>query len=122
MKRVYLALACGIIALGLVHMAATTRFYATLTQSALWFLSGGLAIALTGALNLLNRSYGVAAPGLRWTCVAANAAMTLFALTAGLVGRASAVAVVVIVGVLVGTTVLSALPYSVMARRGQGAA
>jgi len=121
-KRVYLALACGIIALGLVHMAATTRFFAALTQSALWFLSGGLVMVLTGALNLLNRSYGGVAPGLRWVSVAANVVMTTFALTAGLVGRASVVELLVIVGLLAGATVLSALPHSVIAPSPSGAA
>jgi hypothetical protein len=122
MKRVYLALSCGVIALGLVHMAATARFFAALTQSALWFLSGGLVMVLTGALNLLNRSYGAVAPGLRWVSVAANVVMTLFALTTGLVGRASAVELVVIVGLLVSATVMSALPHAVIAPSASGAA
>jgi len=48
----------GIVALGALHMVATAHLFMTLTQSALWFLSGGLVMVLTGALNFLNRAYG----------------------------------------------------------------
>jgi len=53
MRRTYFVLAVGTIALGLIHVAATFRFFPHLTSGAVWFASGGLAIILTGALNLL---------------------------------------------------------------------
>jgi len=69
----------GIIALGAIHIAATPRFFAHLTSGAVWFASGGLAIILTGALNLLRRAYGEMASGLRLVCVVTNVVMTGFA-------------------------------------------
>ena len=122
MRKIYFALACGVMALGLLHMAATTRLFSALTQSALWFLSGGLLMVLAGALNLLNRAYGGAAPGVRWVCVGTNAIVTLFALSAGLVGHASAGELVVIVGLMAGVAALSLLPHSVVGRPESGAA
>lgn len=122
MRRVYLTLSCGVTALGLVHIAATARHFPALTQAALWFLSGGLFMVLVGAQNLLNRSYGAVAPGLRWVSVAANAVITLFALTAGLVGPAGALELSVVVGLLAANGVLSALPHSVIAPSASGEA
>ncbi len=104
MRKMYGVLGWGIIALGMLHMASTPR---ALTASAVWFFSGGIAMVLTGALNLLSRTYGGAAPGLRWFCVATNAAMTAFALVAGSVGRASVGELVAIVGWMGATTVIS---------------
>ena len=107
MRRVYFALSLGIVALGFIHMAATPRH---LTSAAVWFASGGFAMVLTGALNLLRQVYGAAAPGLRVVCIAANVAMTAFALVAGYVGRASAGQFVVVLGLMGGATLLSVLP------------
>ncbi|MCU0649254.1 MAG: hypothetical protein MUF00_14745 [Gemmatimonadaceae bacterium] len=91
-------------------MASTPR---PLTASAVWFFSGGLAMVLTGAINLLNRTYGGVAPRLRWVCVGANAVMTAFALVAGWVGRASGGELVTIVGWMGATTVLSVVQSAV---------
>ncbi len=110
MRKMYGVLGWGIIALGILHMASTPR---ALTASAMWFFSGGIAMALTGALNLLSRTYGGTAPGLRWFCVATNAAMTAFALVAGWVGRAGVGELVSIVGWMGATTVLSLMRSSV---------
>ncbi|MBC7842473.1 MAG: hypothetical protein H7099_09175 [Gemmatimonadaceae bacterium] len=104
MRSVYGVLGWGIIALGILHMAATPR---ALTVSAVWFFSGGIAMVLTGALNLLRRTYGGTAPGLRWFCVGTNAAMTAFAAVAGWVGRASVAELATIAGWMGATTVLS---------------
>ena len=109
MRRAYLAFSWGLVALGVLHMAAGISRYEALTQSALWFLSGGVAIVLTGALNLLNRAYGRSAPGVRWVSVGANIVQSIFAAAAGIVGHARTVELVIIVGLLIGTTVLSAL-------------
>ena len=76
MGYLYSVLGWGIVALGVVHMTATFRFFGSLTGAAIWFFTGGIAMVLAGALDLLNRAYGAAAPGLRWFCVATNVTMT----------------------------------------------
>ena len=110
MRRAYLVLSVAIIVLGMVHIAATPRYFTGLTAQAVWFASGGLAIILTGVLNLLRRAYGAAAPGLRVACVLTNAAMTVFALLAGYAGNASAGEIALVLGVLGGTTACSLIP------------
>ncbi len=110
MRRIYFSLSVGIMALGVVHIASTPRFFTELTNAAVWFAGGGLAIILTGALNLLRRAYGHLAPGLRLVCVAANAVITGFAVLASYVGGASALEVLVVFGLVGGATVLSLLP------------
>jgi hypothetical protein len=109
-RRSYLVLSVGIIALGLVHIAATPRAFATLTSASVWFASGGLAMMLTGALNLLRHTYGEVAPGLRRVCIAANVLMTAFALLAGYAGRASAAQFALVLGLVGGATLFSVLP------------
>ena len=52
------------LALGLLHMA-TTFTLASTPSAKVWFFGAGIAIALGGVLNLLNRRYGLAAFGLR---------------------------------------------------------
>ena len=61
-------------------------------------------------LNLLNRSYGATARGLRWATVCTNAVMTAFAALAGTVGAASGAQLVAIVGLMAATSLVSALP------------
>ena len=106
-RLAYLLFACGIVALGVVHMVATFLSFDTASSEALWFFSGGIAMVLTGVLNLLNRAYGGVAPGVRVASVGANVAMTVFAVVAGLIGRASPGSFAIIVGLVGGTTVLS---------------
>ena len=107
MHRAYFTLSVCIILLGLAHIAATPRYFPAFTSSSVWFASGGLAIILTGTLNLLRRIYGDAAPWLRRVCIATNVVMTIFALLAGYAGRASAIEFVLVLGLLGGATVLS---------------
>lgn len=107
-SRTYGVLGWGIIALGVLHMASTPR---TVTASALWFFSGGIAMVLTGAINLLNRAYGRNAPGLRWFCVAANAVMTVFTVMTGRVTGGSLGALVTIGGWMAATTGFSLVRY-----------
>ena len=110
MRVVYLIFSVAILGLGLIHIAATPHLFPHLTAGALWFASGGLAIAFTGAFNLLNRAYGEAAFGLRLVCVIANVVMTCFAVLEGYVSRASVVQFVLVVGLMAGAAVLSVLP------------
>ena len=122
MKTTYLLIGWAIIALGVLHISATPRFFHALTSSALWFASGGLALVLTGTLNLLNRTYGQEARGLRKACVAANIVMAVFSLVSGLVGHASAAMLVVVVGLMSGASALSLTRAAVAARSSSGAA
>jgi len=109
MRRTYLVLGWAIVLFGGVHMFAATRVFSGVTAHALWFFSGGIAMSLTGALNLLNHSYGAAAPGLRRVCVAANLVMTAFGVAAGIVDKASAAALVIVLGLEGSVTLLSML-------------
>jgi hypothetical protein len=113
MRLAYLILAFLIVLLGLIHFAATFFIFDALSARALWFASGGIAIVLTGLLNLLNRAYGVIAPGLRWTTAGANVVMTVFAAVAGIAGAASDAQLALIVGLLAAATLISLRPPSV---------
>jgi hypothetical protein len=53
-KRLYSIVGWAIIVLGVVHMLATFRLFHGLNNAALWFFASGIAIALTGVLNLLH--------------------------------------------------------------------
>lgn len=97
MRRVYLFIGWGVVLLGIVHMFAT-RLFASLTNQAMWFFSGGIAMALAGTMNLLNRTYGAVAPGLRRVCVGANIVMTIFGIVTGTVNNASFAEFVVVLG------------------------
>src|SRR5437016_13611996 len=110
MRHAYFVLSLAIIALGAIHIAVTPRFFAHLTGAAVWFASGGLAIILTGALNLLRRAYGEIALGLRWVCAIAKIVIMSFALLAGYASHASAVQFILFLGMLGGATMCSLLP------------
>ena len=110
MRRAYLMLSLGIIALGMIHIAATPRLFAHLTSSAVWFASGGLAMILVGVLNLLRRAYGETARGVRLACVVANLLMTGFAFLAGYAGGASTLQFALVLGLIGGATLCSLLP------------
>ena len=98
MIRAYLVFGWGLMLLGAAHMATTFRAFETLSSGAVWFFGAGIAITLTGALNLLNRAYGKQAPGLHWTCVATNGVMTAFGLLAGVATHAGVREFIVVVG------------------------
>jgi hypothetical protein len=108
MRRIYAILGWGIVALGFVHMAATFRVHSS-TVAAIWFFSGGVALVLTGAINLLNRAYGSAAQGLRYVCIATTAGMTVFSFVSGRATHARGSVLVVVVGWFAVTSVLSSL-------------
>ena len=110
MRALYLILTCLIILLGVVHVSATFALFDGLSSRAVWFASGGLAIILTGLINLLNRAYGAAAPGVRCTAIGSNLAMTIFAALAGVAGAASGIQLAIIVGLMAATTLLSFRP------------
>jgi hypothetical protein len=107
MKYVYAILSWGIVVLGALHMLATLRIFQTVSSSALWFFSGGIALVLTGTLNLLNRAYGDLAPGLRRTCIGTNLFMTIFGALSGYVGHANIAQFTLVLGLIGGAFVLS---------------
>jgi hypothetical protein len=84
MRPLYRLLSAGQVALGVVHISATAALFDHLSTRALWFASGGLAIALTGALNLLRYMYGSIAPGVRWVALSANGALAVLTILSGI--------------------------------------
>lgn len=110
MRAAYLVVACLIIALGVVHMAATARFYDSLSMAALWFFNGGVTLVLVGALNLLNQRYGLSAAGLRRVCIAANVFLAIFTIVSGRVSGASVAELIVVCGMMVAAVVFALLP------------
>jgi len=108
MKILYALLAVAILAVGVLHMA-TTFWLTSSAVARVWFFGAGIAIALHGVLNLLNRRYGLAAPGLRAACLGTNLLMVCFASIAGPVSGASVVGQVVALAALTSLVVLSAL-------------
>jgi hypothetical protein len=102
------------IGLGIVHIVATPRYSAQFTQAALWFASGGLAMIFTGTLNLLNRSYGRGAPGLRRVSVAMNFVMTTFGVLMGIAGHPTFFQFAVVVGIFGGLSICSLLPSALL--------
>jgi hypothetical protein len=107
MNRVYGLLPWGIIGLGVLHMAATWRFYDELTTATLWFFNGGIVLVFTGVLNLINRRDGHRAPALRWFCRAVNVVTLCFATVSGVVGGASAAQMAFVIGLMGAVTLLS---------------
>ena len=105
-NRLYAFVGWAIVALGGLHMLATIRLSST-PAFRVWFFGSGLAMALGGALNLLNRAYGRSAPGLRIVCWIANVFLTLLGAVAGALTGASVAEYVVIMGLLAGAFVLS---------------
>lgn len=107
MKVLYSLVSAAIVVLGILHMATTCRLSSSAAFK-VWFFGAGMAIALTGALNLLNRRYGLAAPGLRVVCIVTNVLIIGLAGVAGRVTGASVAEQVVIMTVLVSALTLSA--------------
>lgn len=88
-------------------MLATFRLFHMVNTAALWFFSGGIALVLTGTLNLLHRIYGRIAPGVRWVCIGTNICMTIFGVVSGIVSHASIAGFTLVLGLIGGATVLS---------------
>lgn len=107
LNRFYAFIGWAIVALGGLHMLATLRLSASTPVFRLWFFGSGMAMALVGALNLLHRAYGHSAAGLRIVCWTANILLTLFALAAGALTRASIAEYILIVSLVGGALILS---------------
>lgn len=107
LARLYALLAWLLAAVSLLHMATTWRLGSAASFTRVWFFGAGIAMAEGAALNLLHRSYGRSAPGLRWSTRAFNALMLAFAGAAGLVTGASVLELVFLLGLLSGLLILS---------------
>jgi len=105
-NRLYAFICWAIVALGGLHMLTTIRLSASTPAFRVWFFGSGIAMALAGALNLLYRA-NPSAPGLRIVCRSANILLTLFAVAAGTVTKATPIEFVLVVGLTAGALVLS---------------
>ena len=106
-NRLYAFVGWAIVALGGLNMLTTIRLSASTPAFRVWFFGSGLAMALGGALNLLHRTYGHSAPGLRIVCWIANISLTLFGAFAGAVTGASVAMYILIMSLLGGALILS---------------
>ncbi len=109
-RIVYAAESWALLALGVLHIVATPTRFDTLSSGALWFLSGGVLIVLVATLNLLNRTYGAGALGLRRVCLAANVVNLVLAIVGGVVGGARFAQWVIVLAITVPLTALSSMP------------
>jgi hypothetical protein len=98
--RVYAVLAWLLAALAMLHMATTWRLTSATAFTRLWFFGTGFAMAQTAALNLLHRSYGRTAPGLRWVTRLSNAFILGLTAVGGMVTRAAVGEQVIILAAL----------------------
>jgi hypothetical protein len=110
LSRIYAVFGWLIVAIGILHMLATFRLSTGSALGKVWFFGSGLAIALVGALNLLNRTYGRSTFGIRVVCRAANVLMTLLAIVAGVVTGASLPQRLLVWSLLGCALILSCLP------------
>ena len=108
-NHVYRILSWGVIALGVVHMLTTAALRGGTPAGRVWFFGAGIAMVLSGCLNVLNLAYGTVARGVRWVCVGNNISMTVFAAVAGVVTRAGPGEFATVLGLVGGATVLSLL-------------
>ena len=108
MTILYFIISAAILVLGVLHMAMTFRLSSSAAFK-VWFFGSGLAIALAGVLNLLNRRYGLAAFGVKLACIATNVAIICLAAVAGRVTGASPGEQLVMLAVLTSALILSAL-------------
>ncbi len=107
MKRIYLILTLGLLALGAVHTLVALRRLWPLSPPGVWFLAGGTAMLLTAALNLLNRAYGrTAAPGIRPTTVGANLVMFFSSILGGVATHAPPLQLVLVLTLTGGLSLL----------------
>jgi hypothetical protein len=90
-------------------MATTFRLSSSTPAGKVWFFAAGMAMALTGMVNLLNRRYGNAAFGLTATSIVANFALLCTAIVAGRITQVSTMAQILMAAVLLLTLILSAV-------------
>jgi hypothetical protein len=74
--RVYLVVAWALTTIGIIQILFTGARFEQFDEGALWFATAGLAISLTGAMNLLNLGRHLKDDGVRRVCLVANLATT----------------------------------------------
>jgi hypothetical protein len=103
-----LVLTLGLLTLGAVHTFAALLRLWPLSAYGVWFLTGGIAMLLTAALNFLNRTYGrTAAPGIRLATVGANLLMFSSSILGGLATHAKPLQLVLVLALTGGLSLLS---------------
>jgi hypothetical protein len=75
--KIYLVLSWAIVSIGVIQTMFTALRFEQFDEAALWFATAGMAIALTGAMNLLNLGRHLEDAGVRRVCLVANLAMTV---------------------------------------------
>src|SRR3990172_2971942 len=96
----YNTLSWGIVLLGTIHMLTTAVLTGSSAAGRVWFFGAGIAMVLTGALNLLNRVYGAGAVGVLWVCIGSNVLMSCFAVVAGVSTNAGPAQFIVVLGLV----------------------
>jgi hypothetical protein len=124
-RHLYKILSWGTVALGAAHMLTTAALRGGTPAGHVWFFGTGIAIVLSGSLNLLNIGCGAVARGIRWLCIGNNVFMTGFAVVAGVVTDTEPWQLAAILSLVGGTTALSILtvplkPGAGTATRGSG--
>jgi len=74
--RLYLVAGCALVSIGALQTMFSTLRFDSFDEAALWFATAGLAVSLTGALNLLNVARRREDVPIRRVCVAANILIT----------------------------------------------
>jgi len=75
--RIYLVLCWALVSIGVIQAMVTPIRFKPIDEAGLWFATAGLAVALTGAMNLLNLGRHLEDTGVRRVCLAANLAITI---------------------------------------------
>ena len=77
LARMYLVLGWALVSVGVIQAMVTPIRFKPVDEAGLWFATAGMAIALTGAVNLLNLGRYLQDIGLRRVCLVANLATTI---------------------------------------------
>lgn len=79
MKTLYKVSTFLILALGILHICLTPRFFSSFTQNTLWFVSGGLMIVFVSFFNFILMKDANGERTIRMLCHTANIISLLFA-------------------------------------------
>lgn len=108
-RYLYKILSWGIVALGAAHTLTTFTLRGGTPAGHVWFFGTGIAIVLSGSLNLLNIACGAVARGVRWLCIGTNLFMTGFAVVAGVITDTEPWQFAIVLSLVGGATALSIL-------------
>jgi len=108
-RTLYAVVSWALLGLGVLHVIASASRFTSVSADALWFTSAGVLMVLVAAVNLLNRAYGDAAPGLRRVCIAANFVNLGLATAGGVVTHARFVQWLIVLAILVPLTLIPLL-------------